>query len=116
MKIVILIIYSLICFPCFPAATDDQIADAIWRAEGGAKAKKPYGILSVPCEGEQDCRQICLNTIRNNRKRFADYGYKQYDDFLSFLSSRYAPINCENDNGTNQYWLKNVRFFLTKNK
>ena len=60
---------------------DEQIVNAIYLAEGAEKAVKPFGILSVPCEGYDECRQICLNTVRNNRKRYKDYGYKQYDTF-----------------------------------
>ena len=96
--------------------SDLEIAEAIWQAEGGVKATYPYGIRSVLCEGLAECRKICLNTVRNNRKRYIVYGYKQYPDFLSFLASRYAPTkNCENDlRGLNNNWLKNVRYFLTK--
>ena len=96
--------------------TNNEICHAIYKAEGGAKAKKPYGILSVPCEGVEDCRDICLNTIRNNRKRYANYGYKTFDTYLEFLSSRYCPVGAENDNGTNQYWLDNVKYFLEKHR
>jgi hypothetical protein len=108
------ILYSLICFYALPADyTDEHIVNAIYKAEGAEKAKKPFGILSVSCEGYDDCRQICFNTVRNNRKRYADYGYKQYDTYLEFLASRYAPIGASNDpHNLNQNWLKNVRYFL----
>ena len=113
----ILLICLLLSMPCIVYSyTDNEIANAIYKAEGGPKAKKPYGILSVPCDSEQSCRQICLNTIRNNRKRYRDYGHKRYDTYLEFLASRYAPVNCENDNGTNRFWLKNVLYFLEKGK
>jgi len=95
------------------AYTNEQIADAIYKAEGGKQAKKPYGILSVPCDTEEDCRAICINTIKNNRKRYADYGHTEYETYLGFLSSRYAPIEAANDpQGLNKNWLKNVEFFL----
>ena len=103
--------------PIYIDYTDDEIADAIYLAEGGEKAKIPFGILSVKCDGYDECRQICLNTIRNNRKRFADYGYKEFDTYLEFLASRYAPINCENDPANlNKNWLRNVKFFLERNR
>ncbi len=95
--------------------TNDQIADAIYLAEGGEKAKSPFGILSVKCEGYDHCRQICLNTIRNNRKRYEEWGHKKFDTYLQFLSSRYAPIGAENDpTNLNQYWLGNVKSFLER--
>jgi len=111
MALLVGIIFFSIVFAVF-GQTDDQIADAIYLAEGGELASKPYGILSVFCEGEEDCRVVYLNTIRNNRVRYADYGYKEYDTYLEFLASRYAPIGAENDKtGLNFNWLTNVQYF-----
>ena len=93
--------------------TDSQIADAIYLAEGGEKAKKPFGILSVPCNGYDECRKICLNTIRNNRARFLKQDV--YSDYLEFLASRYAPVGAGNDpKNLNINWLKNVRSILER--
>ena len=118
-KLILYFIWCLLCFELLLRAvnkdkqyTNEQIADAIYLAEGGKKAKVPFGILSVKCNGYDECRQICLNTIANNRIRYADYGHKQFDTYLEFLASRYCPIGADNDNGTNKYWLKNVLYFL----
>lgn len=112
--VIFTIFATLIYATCF-AYTDVQIADAIYLAEGGAKAKVPYGILSVKVKDEAEARQVCLNSIRNNRKRYADYGHKQYATYLEFLASRYCPIGAGNDpKGLNQNWLKNVKYFLEK--
>jgi hypothetical protein len=94
--------------------TDEQIVKAIYKAEGGQKAKYPYGIRSIKCEGEKACRKICLNTVRNNRVRFArTKGAPQ--EFISFLGHRYCPVGASNDpKGLNKNWQKNVRFFLAK--
>ena len=95
------------------AWTDEQIANAIYKAEGGKKATYLYGIRSVEYTNKNEARRICLNTIKNNRKRYAEYGYKKYDTYLEFLASRYAPINADNDpKRLNNYWLKNVKWFL----
>ena len=94
--------------------SNSEIADAIYLAEGSERAVKPFGILSVPCNGYDDCRQICLNTIRNNKIRFKKQN--KYDDFITFLGSRYCPVGCENDNGTNRFWLRNVLYFLEAKK
>ena len=96
--------------------TNEQIANAIFLAEGGYKADFLYGIVSVKYKDEADARRICVNTIRNNRKRYADYGYKQYSTYLEFLQSRYCPIGCSNDKGDNKYWLKNVIWFLNNSE
>ena len=87
------------------AWTDNQIADAIYRAEGGSKTAHPYGILkhyktTTP-------RQAAINTIRHARRDWDGKG-----DFISFLGSRYCPVGCDNDIGTNQYWIGNVNAIL----
>ncbi len=117
LAVTIFTIFATIIYATCFAYTDAQIADAIYLAEGGARAKVPYGILSVKVKDEAEARQVCLNTIRNNRKRYANYGYKQYPDYLSFLASRYCPIGVSNDpSNLNKNWLKNVRYFLEKNR
>lgn len=90
----------------------ERLATAIYYAEGGARTNWPYGILkryktTTP-------RQACINTIRNQSKRHAAHQCSM--DYLSCLAKRYAPINSDTDNGTNRYWLKNVRYFLKVGK
>ncbi len=111
-RIILLLLFlsSIVDF-CY-AYTDSQIANAIYLAEGGARARVPYGILSVKVRDKQEAREICLRTIRNNRKRVKRQ--TRYTEFLEFLASRFCPVNCENDNGSNRYWLKNVKYFLRK--
>lgn len=92
-----------------------KLMEAIYIAEGGKKAKKPYGILSIPCEGKAHCGRICLNTIRNNLKRWDKAGRKE--PYLEFLARRYAPQGVKNDpNGLNRNWLKNVSRIYNKTK
>lgn len=93
--------------------TVDDYVNAIYWAEGGKNARKPFGILSVKCEGYEDCRTICENTVRNNIRRFREYGHKEFNDYLSFLASRYAPVGAGNDpKNLNKNWIKNVKWFL----
>ena len=96
--------------------SNEEILKAIYLAEGGKKAQYPYGIRSINCATESECRRICLNTIRNNRVRFAKYGHKNHPDFISFLGSRYCPTNgtalSANERKLNKHWIKNVRYFL----
>lgn len=95
------------------AYTDEQIVKAIYLAEGGKNAQFPYGIRSVECSSEGECRKICANTVRNNRKRWQKQGSSV--SFLQFMASRYCPINASNDRaGVNKFWLKNVTYFLRK--
>jgi len=93
--------------------SDNELADAIYKTEGGDKAKVPYGILSIKVGSVQEARRICLNTIRNNRIRFANQD--KFTDYIEFLGSRYCPVGADNDpQGLNKNWVKNVKYFLTK--
>jgi hypothetical protein len=67
------------------AYSDTEISQAIYQAEGGSLTKYPFGIRSVKCDGYYDCERICLNTIHNNRIRFAKQN--KYTDFIEFLGS-----------------------------
>ncbi len=106
-----LLISSPVCQSAMSESMVDRIVDAIYLAEGGVKAKKPFGILSVPCRDYKECRVIAKNTVRNNFERWLKHSSSI--TYLQFLASRYAPIGASNDyQGLNQYWLKNVQFFL----
>ena len=86
----------------------NQVVDSIYKAEGGQRAIKPFGILSVKCDGYNECRQVCFNTVRNNYHRWIAAG--RAGEYLEFLANRYCPVGAKNDpNGLNKNWLKNVR-------
>lgn len=96
---------------------ENKLADAIYLAEGGKKAQYPYGITSIVCSSDKECRRICINTIRNNKVRYNNYGYLHYSTYLEFLASRYCPVGVENDKkDLNKNWLKNVKYFLEKGR
>jgi len=87
------------------AATDDQIADAIYRIEGGARARVPYGILSIPVRDAAHARRICLNTIKNNRARWIKAG--RPGAFLDYLADKYCPRSA--DPIGNKNWKVNIK-------
>ena len=103
--IVLLAIGGSFIFSTAHAYTADQLANAIFKAENSKT--HPYGILAH--YKTTSPRQACLNTIAHAVR---DWDGKS--DFIVFLGSRYCPINCDNDNGTNKYWVKNVKYFLSK--
>lgn len=106
-----LIIFISSCFhsKTAHAFTDEQIANAIKKAEGTWN----YGIKTIKCKTEKDCREICLRTIKNNRIRYKKDARQPVEDYLSYLSRIYAPIGARNDpKGLNNNWLRNVRYFL----
>ncbi len=96
--------------------TDEEIVNAIYKAENSKKF--PYGIKSIDTKGDETyARKICFNTVRNNRKRYKDYGHKEYDTYLEFLQSRYCPTKgnlSKAEKRLNGFWLKNVLYFLNK--
>ena len=117
-----ILIFLLITSTCFAKEirvfTYDQLADAIYNAEGGEKATYLYGIRSVSYEDEEEARRICINTIRNNIRRYKEYGHKHHPNYLSFLASRYCPVTGKNlsssERKLNKHWLGNVKYFLNK--
>lgn len=100
------------------AYSDSQYCTAIYLAEGGAKAEYPYGIRSVTCAATTECKIICINTVRNNRQRYSEYGHKKFDRYLEFLGSRYCPVDGRGltaaEKRVNQNWVKNVDYFLRR--
>ena len=126
----IVIITFIICAFCWwfigkagaqeiPGYSDIQIVNAIYLAEGGVHAQYPFGIRSTSCAGYTSCRQICLTTIKHNRRRFAEYGFKTNPDFISFLGNRYCPIRgrlSKSEKRVNKNWQRNVRYFLRKDR
>jgi len=86
------------------AATDDEIANAIYKLEGGAKAKAPYGILSLKVSSPAMARRICMTTIRNSRARWLKAG--RPGDELDFLADRYCPPSA--DKVGNARWKVNI--------
>jgi len=104
-----MVISILLCFCVLAFAyTDDEIANAIYKAEGGAKTNHPYGILTK--YKNTTSRQACLNTIEHAYKDWNGEG-----DFIEFLGNRYAPIGVANDpTELNKNWVRNVKYFLEK--
>jgi hypothetical protein len=110
---------GMLVFVCVVKAdtiySDDDIVNAIEKAENSTKY--PYGIISLKYENRTNkalnkhdwAKMICLNTVKHARKDWNGKG-----DFIEFLGNRYCPVGCDNDNGNNKYWVKNVKAILKK--
>ena len=83
----------------------EKLADAICRAEGGAKARCPYGVLSVRVKDAADARRITINSIQNNWKRWERAG--KPGEFISFMADRWCPVSA--DPIGNRNWKRNVK-------
>ena len=92
----------------------EVLADAIYRAEGGRKASRPYGVMRDYCGWDtpykvSQCRKGCIQTIeKRHRLWLADH---EGLDFISYLGRSYAPTKgATNDpTGLNKNWVKNVK-------
>ena len=95
---------------------------AIRLAENGRKGLE-FGILHPKAQKairNEPTRSLdiqagwCACTIVNQHKRSK---IKQVNNaFIESLGNRYCPIGCDNDNGTNKHWIKNVKFWFYKLK
>ena len=86
----------------------NRLANAIYLAEGGVKARSPYGICSVKVSGAVEARSVCLRTINHALK---DYRGVEAG-FIDFLADRYCPPKA--DPVGNRNWKKNVKFLYSK--
>ena len=89
----------------------EQLADAIFKAEGGSKSSTPYGIRFKGCSWADPTysSQICINTLKNTYKRHSLA--KSSLSYLEFLRDRYAPLS---DHPSNINWLPNTRYFYER--
>lgn len=92
----------LVLVPTLEASEIDaeRLCGAIYKAEGGAKTRHPYGIMQK--YKTTTPRQACLNTVASAKKR-----YDTSDEFISYLAYTYCPLDAEN-------WAKNVKWFYDK--
>ena len=86
-----------------------KLCNAIYKAEGGASATWLYGIRSVKYNDAAEAEQICLNSIRNNIKRWEKAG--KPDDFITYMGKRYCPPTAHSKN---VHWVKNTTYFYNK--
>lgn len=78
-----------------------RLADAIYRAEGGNRARTPYGVLSVKTK---DARKVTLNSIQNNHARWEKAG--RPCSFIRYMGRRWCPPSADPVGHKN--WVRNV--------
>lgn len=87
-----------------------RIVGAIYKVEGGAKTKYPYGIKSIKVKNTEEARRVCFNTVKNNYVRWIKAGKK--NNFIEFLAARYCPPAADPVGHKN--WVKNMKVMLEK--
>ena len=92
---------------CPAAQIDEQrLVDAIYKAEGGAKARVPYGILSVSVHSTAEARAACERTIHHNLTSWRSNGSQ--GDPIVWIASTYCPAS--DDPAGHRNWIRNVRW------
>lgn len=81
-----------------------RLVAAIYHAEGGERARVPYGILSVKVRDAEHARQVCERTVINNHRRWVQAG--RPGSFVKFLGLRYCPPSADRRGHDN--WVRNV--------
>ena len=98
------------------AYTLDQWVEAIYAAECGTGPKPTctylYGIRSVKYKDKAEARAICKRTVERTLYSRRAQRCRPGEDDLTCLARRYCPINSDTDNGTCQFWKKNVKFWM----
>jgi hypothetical protein len=82
--------------------TLDNLADAIYQAEGGTNTRHPYGVLKHYIHTTP--RQACLNTINSNMARYHVHSIDRH--FIVLLADVYCPLSA--DPVGNRNWKHNV--------
>ncbi len=60
------------------------------------EGNKNYGILSIKCNSEIQCREICRNTVVNNWKRYKkSHMVRSLEGFINFLADKYCPSSSD---------------------
>lgn len=100
---------SLFLAALLTAPDVNRLADAIYLAEGGKKARVAYGILSVKVRDTKHAREVCIRTI-NTAMRTWD----GRTDFIKHLGNRYCPPSVDPVGHSN--WCQNVTYFYERPK
>ena len=80
----------------------EQIVSAIYRVEGGAHTKHPYGIMHI--YKHTTPHDACLNTVIHAER---DYKCVEVDRaFIYYLADRYCPPSI--DSVGNRNWKNNM--------
>ena len=83
---------------------------AIRMAENGRSGFE-FGVIAVKGTDLETQAAWAAATVVKNYQRWLGAG--KPNDYIDFLGDRYCPVGV-NDNGTNKYWKKNVRFWIGK--
>ena len=96
------LVLSLSASAALPEVQAEKVVNAIYRLEGGAQTKYPYGVRSVKTA---DPRRVCYRTVQNTHNRWIRAG--RPGQFFDYLADRYCPK--ASDPIGNIRWKRNIR-------
>ena len=67
----------------------EKLVKAI-RISEGTGSRFPYGIKSVPCYSQSECKAICIKTVRHYENDFTRHGDGGINNFIQYLGPRYV--------------------------
>jgi hypothetical protein len=85
-----------------------DMADIIYHIEGGARARKPYGVISVQILDAHHAREITLASIRANWRRWEAAG--RPGTFGQYMAHRWVPASV--DAAGHRRWVRNFNAHL----
>jgi hypothetical protein len=88
----------------------NRAVDAIWRIEGGAATRYPYGIRSITTTNAAHARKICYNTVRNTWRRYEAAG--KPGEWADYLANRFCPPAADKVGNAN--WKRNFKRIMGK--
>lgn len=96
-----------------PCPFIEPLCDSIYWSEGGPKARRPYGILSIDVTDDVMAREICRQSVVANYERWQVAGKPGGDTreaFVRFMARRWCPITV--DPHGHKAWVTNVTRLL----
>jgi len=101
-----LFVLLLSAFPACAVPDMDRLLDAVWKAEGGEKARVPYGITTVRVNSPNHARTIARRTLTRALRERPD---------LSWIEAT-ARVYCpeKSDPQGHKNWKKNVWYWYHK--
>lgn len=101
-----LFVLVLAAMPIQASPDMERLLDAVWKAEGGEKARAPYGITTVRVKSRAHGRQIARRTLTRALSERPDLPW------IEATARVYCPV--EADPNGHRAWKKNVMFFYNK--
>lgn len=96
----------LAALPTYGSPDMNRLLDAVWKAEGGEKARVPYGLTTVRVKSHAHAREIARKTLARALAERPDLPW------IEATARVYCPA--KTDPVGHKNWKRNVMFFYRK--